>query len=182
MLRSLFLFVGALILPAVGVAAEAATTPSMRIQRQLDGLLKQRLRPEPLPLDLPSPFVFPGTATREGGFTSAAMQTPLKVETASAGGTAALANREAVADNNADVLAVCAGRLHFGGAIRIKDQLQVVINQLARKEGDFIAVPWNGSPVYIRIVRLLPGQITLRLSDAEMTLNYSSAGSAEVSR
>ena len=182
MLRSLLLFAGALIVPAVVAVETTATGPSMRIQKQLDGLLKQRLRPEPLPLDLPSPFVFPGTATREGGFTSAATQAPLKIETASAGGPATLANREAVQDNNADVLAVCAGRLHFGGAIRIKDQLQVVINQLARKEGDFIAVPWNGSPVYIRIVRLLPGQITLRLSEAEITLNYSAAGTAEVSR
>ncbi|HEY1110471.1 MAG TPA: hypothetical protein VGE76_17610, partial [Opitutaceae bacterium] len=45
---------------ADGTSALAADAASPVIARQIDELLKHRLRPEPLPIDLPNPFATTG--------------------------------------------------------------------------------------------------------------------------
>lgn len=161
--------------PALAKAAPAAASPagpavaapredgvSAPLQQQIDALLKHRLRPEPLALDLPNPFATTGSGVREKPVSS--------IEIVSAVDTAA--DRPAIPASNAEVLAACAAKLKIGGVIRMKDQIQVVINDAARKEGDVIAMNWNNSPVQLRIVRLMPDRFLLRFLDAEMVLKY----------
>jgi hypothetical protein len=59
-----------------------------------------------------------------------------------------------------------------GGIIVINGQTQIVINGVRLKEGDPIATDWNDAPVHLRLIRLLPGHIVLRLGDAEMTRKF----------
>src|SRR5262249_14769429 len=67
---SLIVFAGALGLPRAATPAPApaaaAPTPSATIQQRIDALLKRRLRPEPLPVNLPNPFQMSGGIVREG--------------------------------------------------------------------------------------------------------------------
>lgn len=151
------------------VAPAGTPSPSPAITQQIDALLKHRLRPEPLPVELPNPFVVTAGGIRD------AVTDPVRGRSnafAEAGAAAANPDREAVAPTNVDVLAACASRLRIGGVIRIKDQLQIVVNDTPRKEGDFITVPWSGASVHLRIVKLLPEQLTLRYLDAELTVRY----------
>lgn len=147
--------------------------PSPAIVRQIDALLKHRLQPEPLPLDPPNPFVVTGGGIRDSVVEGGRVRPSLAVENLPAGATAnANPDREAVPANNADILAACAGKLRVGGMIRLKDQIQIVIDNAARKEGDFLTVQWGGAPVHLRIVRILSDQFVLRYQDAELTLRF----------
>lgn len=145
--------------------------PSPTIVRQIDALLKHRLQPEPLPVEPPNPFVVTGGGIRDSVVEGGRVRPSLAVENLSASASAN-PDREAVPANNADILAACAGKLRVGGMIRLKDQIQIVIDNAARKEGDFLTVQWAGAPVHLRIVRLLSDQFVLRYQDAELTLRY----------
>jgi hypothetical protein len=149
-----------------------AAAPAATLAQQIDALLKHRLRPEPLPLELPNPFVVTGGGIRDVVTEGARARPAAAVEGGAARDLAANPDQEAVPPSHADVLAACAGRLKIGGIIRMKDQVQIVINDAPRKEGDFITMPWNGGAVHLRIVRLQPEQLTLRYQDAELTLRY----------
>lgn len=173
--RSAFSVVVAGLLAATGVsdvrAAATPATPPPTIQQQIDALLKHRIRPEPLPVDPPNPFVLTTKGIREtvATDTSAKPATPEPAGT-SAGGV----NQptEFLNASNADVLAAVAVRLKIGGMMRINDQVKLMINDASRKEGDFITTIWNNATVHVRIVKILPGQLILRLEDAEVTLKY----------
>jgi hypothetical protein len=164
--------VGALF-AAPAKAPTPPATPSPAIVRQIDALLKHRLRPDPLPIDPPNPFVVSGGGIRdsiiEGGRVRSTMRVEAMTENAQPD---ANPNREAVPASNADVLAACASRLRIGGMIQMKDQTQVVINDAPRKEGDFLTVQWNNAPVHLRVVRVNRESFVIRYMDAELTLRY----------
>lgn len=158
--------------PSHAAAPEKAAKPVSPILKQIDALLKHRLRPEPLPIDPPNPFVVTGGGIRDGLIEGSRVRAGATLEPVSNSTASANPDREATPPTNADVLAACAGRLKIGGMIRIKDQVQVIINDAPRKEGDFLTMQWSNMPVHLRIVRLQPDQIVLRYMDAELTLRY----------
>ena len=65
--RSKLYLVGGIVLglAALGHSAVPATAPSPSIQSRIDALLKQRLKPEPLPVNPPNPFQLVSGARRE---------------------------------------------------------------------------------------------------------------------
>jgi hypothetical protein len=71
-----------------------------------------------------------------------------------------------------EILITCASRLKLGGVIILKDQIQIVVNGVPRKEGDTVAADWNNSIVYLKIAKLLPGQMVLRYGEAEATVRF----------
>lgn len=168
-----------LALVASGASAVAATAPAAKpapaaptIQQRIDALLKHRIRPEPLPLDPPNPFTVSTRGSREGILSDTGSKPAVTVDVTHAGAAAAPAVPQFAAASSTEILTACAVRLKIGGMIRLKDQVQLVVNDVTRKEGDFITVPWNNGTIQIRIVRLLPGQLVLRYEDAEVTLKF----------
>jgi hypothetical protein len=73
---------------------------------------------------------------------------------------------------NADVLADAISRMHFGGVIRMKDQVQILINDAPRREGDTFKMPWNNTQIVIRVQRISPGDVVLRYLDIEATVRF----------
>jgi hypothetical protein len=140
-------------------AAEPAAA-SRPVQQRIDALLKRRLRPEPLPVNPPNPFQLSGGAVRS-----------ITLEEIS---TLPAANQAKIpaAATNLEVLAGIVARLKVGGIIALKDQIQVVVNGVPRREGDSITVEWNKVLVSVKLIRLLPGQIVLRYADAEITIKF----------
>jgi hypothetical protein len=163
--KTILVFVATALAGAI-VAAPVAPTPeqSARIRRQVDALLKSRLQPEPLPLDPPNPFVpmvSPGVAP-----VAAAPVAP--VATANPA-PAPIVDRAA---EDAALLARYASRLRITGLIRVKDQVHVIINDTPWKEGDFIIVSRDPGVVQLQVARIQPGQLTLKLEDAELVLRF----------
>ena len=147
-------------------AAPVAPTPeqSARIRLQVDALLKGRLQPVPLPLDPPNPFI-PVAASPGIAPATAAPVAPVAANPASA----------PVADpavEDAELLARYASRLHITGLIRVKGQVHVIINDTPWKEGDFIIVSRDPGVVQLQVARIQPGQLTLKLEDAELVLRF----------
>ena len=66
----------------------------------------------------------------------------------------------------------CATRLKLGGVIVLREQIQIVVNGVPRKEGDLIAAEWNNTIINLRISRLLPGYMVLRYGEAEATVKF----------
>jgi hypothetical protein len=163
---SLIVFAGVLGLPLAAAPAPAPAAPAgPTIQQRIDALLKRRLRPEPLPVSLPNPFQMSGGIVRE---------TTAEERAAEPDG-AALANainQGKINANPVEVLTSVSARLKIGGIIALKDQLQLVINGVPRKEGDSVAADWNGALVFVKIVRLSAGQIVLRYGEAEITMKF----------
>lgn len=153
-------------------AASPPAKPALTLQQRIDALLKHRTRPEPLPVDPPNPFVVVSRGLRDtaaaDGKSSVAVENLASAPKAGAPAAAP----EFLAASSAEVLAACAVRLKIGGMIRLRDQIQLVINDVPRKEGDFIAAVWNNSIVQLRLVRLVPGQLVLRFEEAEVTLKF----------
>jgi hypothetical protein len=156
---------------SAGAAAAPAAPPAPTLQQQIEALLKHRMRPEPLPVDPPNPFVL---TTKGGRETVATDTTPKPAAPEPAGVTAGGVTQptELLATSPEEILAAVAVRLKIGGMLRRNDQVNLMINDVFRKEGDFISTVWNGSPVHIRIVRILPAQLILRLDNAEVTLKF----------
>jgi hypothetical protein len=163
---SLIISAGVLGLPLAGAPAPAPATPaSPMIQQRIDALLKRRLRPEPLPVNLPNPFQMSGGIVREAS----------PEERAAEPDGAALANainQGKINANPIEVLTSVSAKLKIGGIIALKDQLQLVINGVPRKEGDSVAADWNGALVFVKIARLSAGQIVLRYGEAEITMKF----------
>jgi hypothetical protein len=154
-----------------GAAAPATPPPSSAIQQRIDALLKRRLRPEPLPVNLPNPFQMSSGIVREASPEEAAARSAAEVD------GVALANavnqgRVAAVANPVEVLAAVSSRFKIGGIITLKDQLQVVINGMPRREGDSVAADLNGALIFVKIVRLTPGQMSLRYGDAEIAMKF----------
>lgn len=159
---------------AVIAAAPPADTATRNLQQRIDALLKQRLKPEPLPVTPPNPFQVTGGAKRE---TSPDDAPPRAAPPAERGGAASVTTAEGPAKdlanvNPSEVLIACATKLKLGGVLILKEQLQIVVNGTPRKEGDVIPADWNNSIIYLRVARLLPGQLVLRYGEAEVTMKF----------
>jgi hypothetical protein len=154
------------------LAASAAATPvTPTLQHRIDVLLKRRLSPEPLPSDLPNPFQVVKGSIRENLSDDIVSRQPALdgvMEVTRASETSQ--PRAAVVTSNTEVLAGAAAKLKVGGIIILKDQIQVVINGMPRKEGDLVAADWNNNLVYLRVLRLFTGEMVLSYADAEITL------------
>lgn len=154
-------------------AAPAPASKSVSVQQQIDALLKARQKPEPLPIEPANPFAFTAKSPREGIVTESTAKSGVAAVENSATGPAGMhLAPETPSANSADVLAACAVKLKIGGMIRLKDQIQVLVNDVARKEGDFIPAVSNGSTIQIQVIRLTPGQLVLRYEEAEVMLKY----------
>jgi hypothetical protein len=162
-----------LILVAPALIAADSTPPSPKIQQRIDALLKHRLRPQALPVNPPNPFQVTGGVRRESAADESVSKPPVASEpVVSSPPTGELQPKDLANVTAAEVLIACATRLKLGGVIILKEQLQIVVNGTPRKEGDVVAADWNGSIVYLRIARLLPGQLVLRYDEAEATLKF----------
>ena len=152
-------------------ARGAAATPVLRAQ--IDALLKARQWPEPLPIDLPSPFLVIHDGTRSLLATTgrpAASGAP--GEERKSGEGIRTSTVETTPATASEILGNTAGRLKLGGLMRLKDQLQIIVNDVPRREGDSITVLWNNSTYALRVVRLQPGLLVLRYEGAELTLSF----------
>jgi hypothetical protein len=155
-------------------AAQRAAKQSEEIARRIDSLLSARLKPEPLPRVLPNPFVVVSgvvSAQRSDGSTAEAPAGESPVDAANDTATAAQPE-EFPAFTSAELLARCAATLKFGGMIQLNDRMQVVINNVPRKEGDIVSVTLGPNKVYLRVARISPGSVTMRLNEAEQVINY----------
>src|SRR4051812_9863118 len=168
---SLVFLAGALGLALIGapapVAAPVPATPT--IQQRIDALLKRRMRPEPLPVNLPNPFQVSSGVIRESASDETAARAGVETDGAA---LANAINQGKITANPVEVLASVSSRFKIGGVIALKDQLQLVINGVPRKEGDSIAADWNGALVFVKIVRLSAGQLVLRYGEAEITMKF----------
>lgn len=152
----------------------AATPSSTSIQQRIDALLKHRLKPEPLPVNPPNPFqMIGGASKREGGAEETSAKPSAREDAPPAAAPAAdNVAKELAGSGASEVLITCASRLKLGGVIILKDQIQIVVNGVPRKEGDTVAAEWNNAIVYLKISKLLPGQLVLRYGEAEATLKF----------
>jgi hypothetical protein len=160
--RSLF-FIGLLAIVAAAATPPPSPIPPPSIAEQLERLLNRRLKPEPLPLDLPNPFVMLAKEPRDSMITQ-------PVAIADAPPADAIEAIRPVA--NVDVLADAISRMHFGGVIRMKDQVQILINDTPRKEGYTFKMPWNNAQIIIRVQRISPADVVLRYLDVEATVRF----------
>ncbi len=160
-------------MPASDNVAAKAAKQSEHIAQLIDGLLKHRLKPDPLPMTLPNPFVVvsggivarhedgPGPEVRGEGETEKLPASPEGKVSAEAPAS------------SAEVLARCAATLKIGGIIRLKDQaVQIVVNGVPRKEGDFIVLEQDQAVVRLQLARIMSGMILVRLNEAEQTIRF----------
>lgn len=159
--------VGFLVVSLTCGIGRAADTPSPVIARQIDELLKHRLQPEPLPIDLPNPFATSGAAIQRSARPTTVVENGQRSEDA-----ATIPDREAARASHAEILADCATRLRVGGTIRLKDQVQIIINDTPRKQGDLLIVPYQATRIPIEVARLLPDRVVLRYLDAEVSVKF----------
>jgi hypothetical protein len=165
-----FPLAGALVALGVFAAVPIQVAPApITLTQQIDALLKRRLRPEPLPLDLPNPFALPGNG---GGRRDAAIQALNEPAGAATNPPRTNPNEEARVATSAEVLAESAARLRFGGIMRVQGRVQLVINDVPRKEGDTIVVPWNNTRISLQIVSILADQVVLRYNEADYMLRF----------
>lgn len=158
-----------------GLLWAAPTNPSagdsMQIRQRIDALLKRRLQPTPIPVDPPNPFAV-AAAVSVG-------LTPVR-ESPEAGGNEPAMRAVIVGNpddeigsaNTAELLARFASRLRITGMIRMKDQVHVIINDSAWKEGDYMILNQGSLIIRLQVMRIVPGQLTLRLEEAELVLRF----------
>jgi len=160
------LLLAAGLLPAAAFlrAAEPPPAPSpgkSRLIARIDALLRPHLKPAPLPVVLPNPFtVIRGTADFTEGHDPAAT-------------TASFASPadDAAHLTDEEMLARCMARLKIGGTMQVNDVTQLLINQELYKEGDYVILEDKGGAlVYVQIVRLSPGDLTLRYKEATQVI------------
>jgi hypothetical protein len=152
---------------AAPASSPKAPTQSERLQMRIDALLKRRLKPEPLPVVLPNPFVVVSGGTNgvrldgndDDGADGVVVETPAKPT-------------EPVPTTSAEALARGAAKLRIGGMVRLKDELQIIINDSPRKVGDTVVLDRNNAMTYFQVVRIAPGEVTLRLNDATQTIRF----------
>ena len=70
------------------------------------------------------------------------------------------------------VLRQAAGTLVLGGLLQIGDVQVLVINKASYKEGGILSVRLQGTPVYLRILRITANSVTLALNEARLTLRF----------
>jgi len=167
--RLILLFVvGAL--AGVLLAAPAKPSPgeSALIRQRIDALLKKRQKPEPLPAEPPNPFAL---ASALAGGPAPTRETPQAGEQPAAAIEIGSADESAPA-STAELLARFSSRLRITGIIRLKGQVHVIINDSPWKEGDYMILNQGTGIIRLQVMRIQPGQLTLRLEDAELVLKF----------
>lgn len=173
------LFVTGLLLAAPAEAAPAPGKPAPkksadrfeRTQEHIDALIKNRLKPDPLPAVLPNPFqlseAFPLTensrtpgGAADHGVEPAPHETKPPVDAPPNG-------------SNAEMLAYYAATLRISGTVELNGRPQLVINQSPYKEGDLILLHNKDTNIYLRVVHIAPGELTLGYKDVEQVLKFS---------
>lgn len=153
---------------AFSAAPEKGLPTGVQIQQRIDTLLKHRIRPEPLPVDLPNPFqVFTG-GIRDAATESAGVKSVGKDEADAAAKAAAALPPP----TNAEILVDCASRLKIGGIIIANGQRQILINGILRKEGDLVAAEGSNTTVQLRILRFVSGQVFLTYRNEETSVKF----------
>ncbi len=163
------IFILLLGLAGPALAATPAAAKSAQIRQQIDALLKRRQRPEPLPPEPPSPFALVAVVPGGPGQSRDVAATPVEESLPVAVNSPAV---EGEPRSTAELLARLAARLRITGIIRLKDQVNIIINDSPWKEGDYLIINHAGSVVRLQILRIMHGQLTLRLDEAEMVLRF----------
>lgn len=151
---------------SLGLPSAHAAKPALTIQQRIDALLKRRINPEPLPVELPNPFQMSASGNLD------VAENPAKEDADKNLNQALAASAGTPTPNSAQVLAECASHLKIGGIAVVNGQTQIAINNVLRKEGDVVMAEWNNSLVQLVVVRFLAGKIVLRYQDAETTLKF----------
>lgn len=166
-------YAGLVLAMACGGSSARGAAASPVLRAQIDAILKARQWPEPLPVDPPNPFVVVHDGTRGLLASTSRTAAPAKPgdERIPAEGVRT-ATVETSTASAAEILGNTAGRLKLGGLMQLKDQLQIVVNDVPRREGDSIMVTWNNATYALRVVRVQPGMLVLRYEGAEITLRF----------
>jgi hypothetical protein len=157
---------------AFGASLAAGAEVSPTLQQRIDALLKRRLKPEPLPVTPPNPFQPTGETRRDAAWDDVASKPAVTEDAGAAGGQLAAVGSAANGATASEILISCATKLKVGGVVVVKNQIQIVVNGITRKEGDNVAADWNNTIVQLKIARLLPGQMVLRYGDAEAVVKF----------
>lgn len=159
----LLLFVIALLAGDLIPAPVPSADRSADLRRKVEALLGPRRRREALPLDPPNPFTLAsgGVAVAAAGDGRNPVGSSLREPS--------VAPSEA---SSAEILARVASRLRIGGLIRLKDHMQIVINESPWREGDSLMVEREPRPIQVQVVRIQPGQLILRLDEAELVIRF----------
>jgi hypothetical protein len=132
-----------------------------RTQEQINALFKRRLKPEPLPADLPNPFVLPGGAkgpdvkAPEGEGTTHPDKPP---------------EGDLPPGSDAEALARLVAKLKISGIVQLNGRLHLIINQSPYKEGDLILLGTKDAATYLQVIRITPNELTLGLNQAVQTI------------
>lgn len=154
--------VTALAAPAPGVPASKKSTDRFdHIKEHIDALLKNRLNPEPLPAVLPNPFFLAEVTQATGASPAdpAGHEKPVPVDAAPP-------------SSDAEFLAFYAATLKISGTVLLNGRPQLVINQSSYKEGDLIVLHNKETNIYLKILRIAPGELTLGYNGIEQTLKF----------
>jgi hypothetical protein len=149
-------------LPAPAAEASAAPRPSVPLVSRIDALLRPHLKPTPLPVSLPNPFiVVRGSAELS--------ETPGPKAVPEPGVSAAPAVEDALLTDG-EILARCMAQLKIGGTMQLNDVTQLMINRNTYKEGDYLTLEGRSAPIHVQIVRLSREELTLRYNEVTQTV------------
>jgi hypothetical protein len=131
--------------------AQAQTQPSAlektrHARAQIDALLGPRRNPPPAPADLANPFAAARTTVEPGPDTTASVAT---------------------VSSDQEILA---RTLKIGGTAELAGRPQLIVNGLAYKEGDLIAVRDGDQMMRVRLVRIAPPSAVFELNGNEVIL------------
>ncbi|MFI5356789.1 MAG: hypothetical protein ACHQ4G_05590 [Opitutales bacterium] len=73
---------------------------------------------------------------------------------------------------NARLLSDAAAQIKISGTVSVGDRLQIVANEVVYGEGSTIVAHLPNATVFMRVVRITPLGVTLRLGDSEVTVRY----------
>ncbi|MDB6113973.1 MAG: hypothetical protein JWQ62_918 [Lacunisphaera sp.] len=167
-LPRLLLFLAASLMvagPSPG-AANPPATPERPLAERIDALLRPHLKPTPLPITLPNPFiVVHGTADFTGDTPTARVAGPdLRRGTI---GPAGLSDPEK--------LAQAVTKLRIGGTIKVNDVTHLIVNQVPYREGATFMAEGKDEEILLQIVRLRPDELVLGFKDATQAIRLKNA-------
>lgn len=146
-------------------AAKAADAkvidPFDQVRMRIDQILKARVNPEPLPAVLPNPFTLPNSTTAlliEDDLAPAASPQP------------AAAPEGPEPGSDLETLVNFSATLKLGGTVSLNGQTSQYINQLLYKEGDVILMEKRDPKSAVKVVRIVPGALTLSFKEAQHTV------------
>jgi hypothetical protein len=145
--------------PAAGPAVAAPTKPAGRITDRIETLFRPRLHPTPLPVVLPNPFTVVGGSVSPG-----------RTDAEGSAAPSAAPAEPPPPDSDAEVLARRAAKLKIGGTIAVNGVTQLIINEAAYKEGDYVFPDSKDTSAYVQIVRLTPTELALGYREAVLSI------------